>query len=106
MGRKWRGQVCHYQCGRPATTLDHIVARVLYRKVAHRIPMSVHQANVVPCCTPCNDYKKWFRSECNCETCLTAWVLLSPYILPRVKKDIPLIKVIGTVLVTDEEETG
>jgi hypothetical protein len=53
--------------------------------------MVEHQKNKVPCCIPCNLYKKNFRSDCNCIVCMTAWEIMATYILPRRKKDIPLI---------------
>ena len=69
------------------------------------ISMIIHQRNKVPCCVDCNDYKKNNRSDCNCETCMYAWEVMAEYILPRRKKDIPVIIMAERFrLMEDEEE--
>lgn len=83
-----KGQKCHY-CSDMADTWDHIVAKCFLPKSG--IPMREHQLNKVPCCTPCNRWKKNYRADCTCEICEAAWVTMAPYILPRLKRDISIV---------------
>lgn len=89
MAGKPRG-LCHYCKERSAKTWDHIVAKSHLPKFG--IPMPLHQKNKVPCCIPCNLFKKNFRSDCNCAVCMTAWEIMAPFLLPKRKRDIPVIQ--------------
>jgi hypothetical protein len=102
-----KGERCHYQCGRLADTVDHIVARCHIQRPS-AAPMTTHQANLVPSCYACNYYKGYYRSDCNCIICLTAWELMADFILPKRKRDIPLRAVVGVLTSLDigDEETG
>lgn len=53
--------------------------------------MREHQKNKVPCCKRCNLFKGHFRADCFCVICDEAWRIMAPYILPKLKRDIPLI---------------
>lgn len=102
-----KGQLCHYQCGSIATTWDHIVAKAWLPKQG--IPMREHQKNKIPCCGTCNLLKAAMRSDCNCYACLEAWRIMGPYILPRTKKDIPLIEIVKQNIMDElleDEEYG
>jgi hypothetical protein len=83
-------RVCHY-CGGPGRTKDHIVARYWYNP--RRLPQDVAEANKVPACERCNGRKGHNRSDCDCNICETAWILMAPYLLPWAKRDIPIISV-------------
>lgn len=76
---------CHY-CGEPSHGKDHIVARAWIR--VRNLPMEVAVVNKVPACNRCNGAKSHFRSDCVCFVCEQAWVILAPYIKPRIKSDI------------------
>lgn len=77
---------CHY-CGEGADTKDHIVARRWLPRLG--VPQYASEANKVPACQRCNGRKSHFRALCSCVLCETAWVIMAPYLLPRVKRDIP-----------------
>lgn len=83
---------CHY-CGEPGGTKDHIVAKHWYSRRRVNIPQHVAEANKVPACEVCNNRKSHWRSDCPCTLCELAWILMAPYIMPRVKSDIPIITV-------------
>ena len=85
-------RICHY-CGGHGNTRDHIVAQRWYRRHRKAIPQVVAALNKVWACDTCNGNKDYFRTDCECEICTRAWELFAQYILPRMKKDIPLIKV-------------
>lgn len=57
------------------------------------LPQHVAAANKVPACADCNNAKSHWRSDCECTICELAWILMAPYILPRVKSDIPIITI-------------
>ena len=87
MAGKPRGK-CHY-CNAKAATWDHIVAKSHLPKFG--IPMVNHQRNKVPCCVPCNLFKQNMRSDCVCQLCTYAWEIMAEFILPKRKRDIPVV---------------
>ena len=58
------GLSCHYGCGTPAATLDHIVPRSAGGPSA--------QWNLVPACRECNALKASLRGVCVCFHCIAA----------------------------------
>lgn len=59
--RERAGRRCHYGCGRPATTADHIVPR---SAGGRNEPW-----NRVPSCEPCNRAKASTVGGCVCAVC-------------------------------------
>ena len=68
---------CHY-CGRPATTRDHVVPRLLLQGRTEYLDPYALMRNVVPCCAECNRQKGSQRSWCDCRQCREAWTALGP----------------------------
>jgi hypothetical protein len=91
-GRGLSRRICHY-CGRHGNTRDHIVAKHWYQKNIRKVPQVIAALNKVWACEDCNGDKGFKRTDCECEICVRAWELMAPYILPRVKRDIPMITV-------------
>lgn len=60
-GRWIAGQPCHYACGGPATTVDHVVPKALGGAFAYY--------NLVPACLTCNGAKANLVRLCDCDWC-------------------------------------
>lgn len=95
---------CHY-CGESGGTKDHVVAKHWLGRRPGSIPQFAAEANKVPACQRCNNLKSHFRSDCECPICEHAWVVMAPFILPRVKRDIP-VKPVLAILRGDVEWDG
>ena len=64
--------ICHY-CGDRAGTVDHIVPRDILPKPMSQVPYWFRSHNEVPCCSPCNNKKGHYYSDCTCDICTWAW---------------------------------
>lgn len=62
--KKALGSKCHYGCGRPATTVDHIIPKS--RGGLDRF------FNYVASCEPCNQAKASKMPHCRCPKCKNA----------------------------------
>ena len=82
VGTVLSGSICHY-CGAKATTEDHIVPRCDLPRPASRLPYWFRSCNVVPACSPCNNRKSNWRSDCTCDHCSWAWTTAKAVFLPE-----------------------
>ena len=81
MGSVLRSTLCHY-CGGRATTEDHVVPRCDLPRPQSRLPYWFRSMNVVPACSPCNNDKGPYRSDCLCAQCTWCWNTAKAVFLP------------------------
>ena len=73
MGSLLRSTICHY-CGtrRGKITQDHVIPRCDLPPLM-LLPSWFRDQLVVPSCSPCNNRKGPFRSDCRCPQCTWVW---------------------------------
>lgn len=83
MGSVLASTICHY-CGpdgAKATTQDHVVPRAALPPMI-TLPYWYRQHLVVPSCSPCNNAKGKWRSDCVCDLCAWLWDVALKLYLP------------------------
>lgn len=78
----YASSTCHY-CGGRTESDDHIVPRSAFSVHQSALPAWYRWHNITPACSPCNNFKAHFRSDCLCAQCSWSWQVALALFLPE-----------------------